>query len=62
MAGKEKEMLLVVSKVKEAIKTHEMRSGDEFLQELNECIHKVIEASVKRAKGNGRATLKAEDI
>lgn len=62
MAEKAKEMLLVVSKVKDAVKAHDMRSGDEFIQELNETFHKLIEASVKRAKGNGRATLKAEDI
>lgn len=60
--AKELETLIVVSKVKDVIKEHEMRSGEDFIAALSEMNHKVIKAAVDRAKANGRATLKAEDI
>lgn len=60
--AKELESLLTVSRVKDAVKELEMRSGDEFITALNETVYKVIKASAERAKANGRQTLKAEDI
>lgn len=60
--AKEKEMLIVVSKVKEVVKEQEMRSGDDFVNGVNEQVHLIIKAAVARCKANGRQTLKAEDI
>lgn len=54
--------MVVVSKVKDAVKNFEMRSGDDFVDGLNEQVHLIIKAAVARCKANGRQTLKAEDI
>jgi len=56
------ENLIVVSKVKDIIKGLEMRSGDEFLTALNDRIHVILKEAAARAKGNGRATLRQEDL
>lgn len=60
--AKEKETLVVVSKVKEAVKELGMRSGDDFIDGVNEQVHLIVKAAVARCKANNRQTLKAEDI
>ena len=61
------EMLLVQSKVRDAIKSKvsggdTVRTSDEFLEALNKQLHGLIEQAMRRAKDNGRATLKAYDL
>lgn len=60
--AKEKERVIVASAVKEVIKNSELRSGDEFIEALNDKVHEIIETAKERCKGNGRATLRAEDL
>ena len=66
MAKKQaKEMLLVGSKTKEALKTSGkdtfMVSSD-ALEGLNEYVYWLVEQAQMRAKANGRKTIRAYDI
>ncbi len=60
MAKKKIEPLVVKSKVRELVKN--MRFSEEFFTALDEKVAELVEAAVKRAKGNGRATLRAYDL
>ncbi len=60
MAKKEKEMLVVKSKVKDAAKGHNV-AGD-FVDGLSEKVHELIEAACKRADANGRKTIRKSDL
>lgn len=64
MAKKEEEVptLVVVSRLKDFIKEQEMRSGEEFVTAINDAVVRIVKDAAARAKANGRATLKAEDI
>ena len=63
--AKEKEMLLVGSKTKEALKGDGketfMVSAD-ALEGLNHHVHWLVEQAQLRAKANGRKTIRAYDI
>lgn len=64
----DREMLLVQSKVREAIKSkggagdEAVRTSEEFLNALNEVVHNTIARAIERARGNKRATLKPQDL
>jgi histone H3/H4 len=60
--AKEVDVLVVVSKVKQAVKDAEMRSGDDFIDAVNQQVHMIIQAAINRARASGRSTLKGEDI
>lgn len=66
MAGKKKKapraMLIVQSKVKEYIKSHEMMCSSELLDAVNEHVHEALDAAVARAKDNGRKTARPYDV
>ncbi len=66
MAGKKKKapraMLIVQSKVKEYIKSHEMMCSSELLDAVNEHVHEALDAAVSRAKDNGRKTARPYDV
>ena len=64
----DREMLLVQSKVREAIKTkggageEAVRTSEEFLTALNEHVHNTVAKAIERARANKRATLKPQDL
>lgn len=66
--AEDREMLLVQSKVREAIKAKggtgedAVRTSEEFLVALNEQVHQMIGKAIERARGNKRATLKPQDL
>lgn len=60
MAKKKVGPLVVKSKVRELVKN--MRFSEEFFEALDEKVAQLVEEAVKRAKGNGRATLRAYDL
>jgi histone H3/H4 len=65
MAKKKKEvpMMLTQSKVKEFAKeTADVNVGGEFLGVLNEQVADLVEKAVNRCLGNGRKTLKGQDV
>ncbi|WP_373044399.1 hypothetical protein [Vulgatibacter sp.] len=64
----DREMLLVQSKVREAIKAkggagdEAVRTSEEFLTALNEFVHETLQKAIERARANKRATLKPQDL
>lgn len=63
MAKKGKGTVLVVqAKVKEVIKKNKMNTASDVMPALTEVVLNCIEAAVKRAKSNGRKTVRAGDL
>jgi histone H3/H4 len=64
MAGgkKELDMVLVQSKVRDAIREKDLRTSDDFITALNEHVHHALEQAISRCKENGRQTLRAQDV
>jgi histone H3/H4 len=60
--AKVKEMLLVGSKTKEALKQYDVNVGGDALEGLNELVYWYIEQAAKRAEANGRKTIRAHDF
>jgi len=66
--AEDREMLLVQSKVREAIKSkggagdEAVRTSEEFLTALNEFVHATLGKAIERARANKRATLKPQDL
>ncbi len=58
----EKEMLLVGSKAKAALKEYDVNVGGDALDALNAYVHWLIEQAAKRAKENGRKTVRGHDF
>lgn len=61
-AKKAREILVVGSKVKDAIRYAGYRSDGEFVQVLCDRVHVILEAAVNRAKSNKRGTLRPHDL
>ena len=65
MAKKNKEMLLVGSKTKEALKgtgKDKFMVSSDAMDGLNEYVHWLVEQAQQRAKANGRKTIRSYDI
>ena len=65
MAKKDKEMLLVGSKTKEALKgtgKDKFMVSSDALEGLNEYVYWLVDQAQQRAKANGRKTIRAYDI
>lgn len=63
--AKEKEVLLVQSKVRDTIRElgkGDIRVSEEFLTSLNEDLHNRIAKAIRRCQDNGRATLRPADV
>lgn len=57
-----KEMLLVGSKVKAALKESDVNVSADAIEGLNEWVYLLIEQATKRAEANGRKTVRAHDF
>jgi len=62
MAKKAMETVLVGSKVKAAIKKGGCNTAGDALDGLNGVVHWYIDQAVKRAKANGRKTVRTYDF
>ncbi|MBN1795094.1 MAG: hypothetical protein JW804_00315 [Sedimentisphaerales bacterium] len=62
MAKKQKEMLVVASKVKGYIKSNKMMTSSDALGALNDKIHGILDDAVVRCKANRRSTIKPQDL
>lgn len=64
MASKKKEvpMMVVASKMKEYGKGSEVRVSGDFVNALNQNVATLVDDAVRRCKGNGRATLRPDDL
>lgn len=57
-----KEMLLVGSKTKVALKGYDVNVGGDVLDALNGLVHWYLEQAAKRAGANGRKTVRSHDF
>lgn len=57
-----KEVVLVGSKVKAAIRDAGCNTGGDVIDSLNEYVHWILEQATKRASNNGRKTVRGHDI
>ncbi|HET6344440.1 MAG TPA: hypothetical protein VFH51_05880 [Myxococcota bacterium] len=60
--AKQREVVVVASKVKEAIKEAGCQSSGDLVEAISEKVHEILEAAVERAKSNGRATVRPYDL
>lgn len=60
--GKAKETLLVVSKVKAALREHQVNVASDAPEALNEVLYNLVDQAAKRAAANGRKTVRAHDF
>jgi len=54
--------LVVASKIKALVKKEKMKTAGDFVPGLEKVIERKVEMAVKRAKGNGRKTVRAIDL
>jgi len=54
--------VVVTSKVKEAVKAHDLRMSGDVPDALNAKVKEMLAAAAKRAKDNGRGTLRPYDL
>ncbi|MBW3618996.1 MAG: DUF1931 domain-containing protein [Actinobacteria bacterium] len=54
--------VVVQSKVKEAVKGLDLRMDGNLADALNERVHQILRDAAKRAKENGRSTLRPYDL
>ncbi len=65
MSGKQantKEALVVVSKVRAALRSHDVNVASDAAEALNDLCHWYIEQAARRATANGRKTVRAHDF
>ncbi|HIJ69976.1 MAG TPA: hypothetical protein HPP87_01280 [Planctomycetes bacterium] len=60
--GGKKEVLVVASKVKAYIKSKGAMTSSDAIGSLNEHVHAILDAAVKRTKANRRSTVKPQDL
>lgn len=56
------ENVIVTSKVKEAVKSLDLRLSSDVPDALNDKVHELLKAAAGRAQANGRSTLRASDL
>ncbi|MFQ5963123.1 MAG: hypothetical protein ACE5KZ_02445 [Candidatus Scalinduaceae bacterium] len=59
---KEREILVVASKIKEYIKSNNCNTSGEFIGELSNSVYDTIDKAINRAQGNNRKTIQAKDV
>jgi histone H3/H4 len=62
MAKGKREIVVVGSKMKDAVKAAGCQSSGDLIEAVSNKVHDMIEAAVKRAKENGRATVRPYDL
>ena len=60
--AKEKEVLVVASKVRAYIKSKKMMTSSEAIPAISDAIYSMLDCAANRAKANRRSTIKAQDL
>jgi len=60
--AKQKESLVVASKIKAHIKSKKMMTSSEALGAINDAVYRMLDDAAVRAKANRRSTVKAQDL
>lgn len=58
---KEREIIVVASKVREYVKKKNCNTSGEFISELSNSVYNLIDRALSRAQENGRKTVQAKD-
>ncbi len=61
-AKKNREILVVGSKVKDVIRDHGLQSSGELIAAVSDRVHEMLTAAAARAEENGRKTVRAYDL
>ncbi len=61
-AKKDREVLVVTSKVKDYIKSLGLQSSGEVVPALSDKIYDMLDSSAERTKNNNRATVRPHDL
>ena len=61
-AKKDREVLVVTSKVKDYIKSLGLQSSGEVVPALSDKIYTILDESAERTKNNNRATVRPHDL
>lgn len=59
---KPKEILVVASKTREAIRAAGGMASADLVEALSDRVHELLEAAISRAKANGRTTVRPCDL
>ena len=60
--GKDRDVLVVASKIREYVKSNDCNTSGEFIGELSNTVYDLIDKAIDRAQGNNRKTVKAKDV
>lgn len=60
--AKEKESLVVASKVKAYVKSKKMMTASDTIAALNDKIYDILDGAIARTKANRRSTVKPQDL
>lgn len=59
---KERDVLVVASKIREYVKSNDCNTSGEFISELSNTVYDLIDKAINRAQGNNRKTVQAKDV
>ncbi len=62
MCMAEKEVLVVVSKVKDYVKSKGFMTSAEAIPALSDLVYDLLDKAMERTKENGRQTIKPQDL
>ena len=62
MAKKQRETLVVASKVKAYVKSKKMMTSSDALTALSDKVYCILDAATARTKANRRSTVKPQDL
>ena len=60
--AKQRETLVVASKVKAYVKSKKMKTSSEAIGAVSDGVYCSLDAAIDRAKANRRSTVKAQDL
>ncbi len=60
--GKDRDVLVVASKIREYVKSNDCNTSGEFIGELSNTVYDLIDKAIDRAQGNNRKTIQAKDV
>lgn len=59
---KDRDVLVVASKIREYVKSNDCNTSGEFIGELSNTVYDLIDKAIDRAQGNNRKTIQAKDV
>jgi hypothetical protein len=60
--AKQREIVVVGSKVKDVIRSAGLRSDGDLIQAVSDAVHEILQGAIKRAGANKRGTVRPYDL